>query len=98
MANTGRYTLRSRIGFNFYDVFVYAFTGAFGLICLYPLWYVIIGSLNPGTSVAAQKIALLPTNGVSFDCYVVIVMGKVFQRSILISVSKTLLASCCRSS
>lgn len=86
-------SLRSRFGFNFYDVFVFLFTGIFGLICFYPLWYVFVGSLNPSPTKSVQTLALWPVNGISLDCYRVILVGKVFRRSILISVSKTLLGS-----
>lgn len=88
-----KYSMKSRLGFNFFDVFVYVFTGLFSLLCLYPLWYVIIGSLTPGASNASQAVVLLPTHGISLDCYAVIVMGSIFQRSIMISLSKTVLTS-----
>ena len=33
-----RTTMLGRVGFNFYDVFVYAFCILFAIICVYPMW------------------------------------------------------------
>lgn len=46
-AGQPRRTMLQVAGFNFYDVFVYAFCIIFALICVYPMWYVLICSITP---------------------------------------------------
>ena len=42
-----RCSLRQTMGFNFYDVFVFVFCVGFALICVYPMWYVLVASVTP---------------------------------------------------
>ena len=86
-------TKRKRFRFNLYDVFAYAFTGSFALICFYPMWYVFIASLNPSTSFVQQPPLLFPNYIPDFSLYKVILFGGVFQKALGISVLKTLLTA-----
>lgn len=83
--------LKNRFGFNFYDIFVYAFCILFGLICFYPLWYVFIGSIvGRNTFSLASKLMLWPSEGISFVYYKAILSGPAFRSSFAISVLRTL--------
>ncbi|NJD02732.1 MAG: carbohydrate ABC transporter permease [Ruminiclostridium sp.] len=84
---------RKRNRFNFYDVFVYVFTGGFALICFYPMWYVLIASLNPNTSFIQQPPLFFPDYIPSFTYYKAIIFGGVFQKALVISAAKTLLTA-----
>ena len=37
-----RSSMLRKLGFNFYDVFVFLFVTLFALICVYPMWYVLV--------------------------------------------------------
>ncbi len=92
MAKTGaslRISMRSRIGFNFYDVFVYALVIGFGLLCFYPMWYVLIGSLSENKSFVGHALNLLPAWPPTFKYYQGILMSTMFQRALGISLGKT---------
>ena len=42
-----RRSMRQILGFNFYDVFVFLFCIVFALVCVYPMWYVLVASVTP---------------------------------------------------
>ncbi len=84
-----RISMRSRIGFNFYDVFLYAFCILFGIVCFYPLWYVFIGSISEYADFAKNPLNLLPSWPPTFKYYESILMGQVFQRALGLSLLKT---------
>lgn len=87
------YTMKSRLGFNFYDIFFMTFCLLFGIVCFYPMWYVFLGSINPSDSFGTQNLNILPPLNPSFKYYKVILTGTLFQRALIISVLKTVLAS-----
>lgn len=39
--------MRQALGFNFYDVFVVLFCVLFALLCVWPMWYVLVASVTP---------------------------------------------------
>lgn len=82
-------SMRSRLGFNLYDVFVYIFCLFFGLMCFYPLWYVFMGSISEYADFAKTPIAILPSWPPTFKYYESIIMGQVFQRALGLSFVKT---------
>ncbi len=76
--------------FNLFDVFVLAFTISFGLVCVYPMWFVLIASIMPYDEFVRTKILLLPTLHPDFQYYRAILSTEVFTSSVTISVAKTL--------
>ena len=44
LRRNGKYrrSMRQILGFNFYDVFVFLFCIVFALVCVYPMWYVLV--------------------------------------------------------
>ncbi|MBP1990832.1 carbohydrate ABC transporter permease [Paenibacillus eucommiae] len=72
-----------------YDLVVNTFCIIFGLISIYPLWYIFLGSLSrPGTTAALGFKILLPLDPY-FGYYISILQGPLFQRAMLISISTT---------
>lgn len=92
-AGQPRRTMLQVAGFNFYDVFVYAFCIIFALICVYPMWYVLICSITPYEEYIKGGLMLWPTGGVDLQYYQAIFSTKAFTTSMWISVSKTVLAT-----
>lgn len=92
-AGQPRRTMLQVAGFNFYDVFVYAFCILFALICVYPMWYVLICSITPYEEYIKGGLMLWPTGGVDLQYYQAIFNTKAFTTSMWISVSKTALAT-----
>lgn len=92
-AGQPRRTMLQVAGFNFYDVFVYAFCIIFALICVYPMWYVLICSITPYEEYIKGGLMLWPTGGVDLQYYQAIFSTKAFTTSMWISVSKTALAT-----
>lgn len=92
-AGQPRRTMLQVAGFNFYDVFVYAFCIIFALICVYPMWYVLICSITPYEEYIKGGLMLWPTGGVDLQYYQAIFNTKAFTTSMWISVSKTALAT-----
>lgn len=86
-------SMRRRLGFNFYDIFVYGFTIVFALICIYPIWYVFIGSITPSSTSAQQSLRLLPPLNPTLQFYKIVIYTKEFTHSILMSFMKTALGS-----
>ena len=68
-AGQPRRTMLQVAGFNFYDVFVYAFCIIFALICVYPMWYVLICSITPYEEYIKGGLMLWPTGGVDLQYY-----------------------------
>ena len=92
-AGQPRRTMLQVAGFNFYDVFVYAFCIIFALICVYPMWYVLICSITPYEEYIKGGLMLWPTGGVDLQYYQAIFSTRAFTTSMWISVSKTVLAT-----
>ncbi len=92
-AGQPRRTMLQVAGFNFYDVFVYAFCIIFALICVYPMWYVLICSITPYEEYIKGGLMLWPTGGVDLQYYQAIFSTKAFTTSMWISVSKTAIAT-----
>lgn len=88
-----RRTMLSKIGFNFYDVFIYVFCILFAILCVYPMWYVLIASITPYSEYAKGGLMLLPLGGVDLQYYKAIFTTKAFVNSMWISVAKTFLAT-----
>ena len=54
LRRNGKYrrSMRQILGFNFYDVFVFLFCIVFALVCVYPMWYVLVASVTPYEAVS----------------------------------------------
>lgn len=91
--SVGRRTMLGRLGFNFYDVFIYGFCILFALVCVYPMWYVFVASVTPYEEYIKGGLMLWPRGGVDFQYYIAIFSTKSFLNSLWISVSKTVLAT-----
>ena len=85
--------MREALGFNFYDVFVLVFCITFGLICFYPLWYVLIASVTPYETFVEGGLMLFPTGGIDLQYYKTIFSNSSFSSSMWISVSKTVIGT-----
>lgn len=85
--------MKQKFGFNFFDIFYLAFCGIFALICFYPLWYVFLGSIYPITNADANMPMLIPNFIPTFEYYKIIFKDVAIQRSLVVSLSKTILAS-----
>ena len=81
------------MGFNFYDVFVLVFCITFGLICFYPLWYVLIASVTPYETFVEGGLMLFPKGGIDLQYYKTIFSNSSFSSSMWISVSKTVIGT-----
>lgn len=79
--------------FNGYDLFAYAFCVIFALMCLYPMWYVFIGSITPSEVSVQQSLRLLPPINPTLKYYQVIITADLFRHSMLISFAKTILGT-----
>lgn len=88
-----RRTMFQVLGFNFYDVFVVIFCVFFALICVYPMWYVAVASITPYHEFVKGGPMLWPNGGIDFQYYIAIFSTRSFVNSMLISVSKTILAT-----
>lgn len=86
-------TMKSRFGFNFFDVFAVLFCIGFGFICFYPMWYVFIGSIMDYKDFVQVTFPFFPPLNPTFKYYEGILAGEVFQKSMLLSISKTLFTS-----
>ena len=56
----------SRLGDKAFDAGIYLITGLIALLCLYPLYLVLINSFSDPFAVARGEVVLLP-QGFSFD-------------------------------
>lgn len=59
----------SRLGDKAFDVGIYIISGLIALLCLYPLYLVLINSFSDPFAVARGKVVLFPV-GFSFDAYI----------------------------
>ena len=80
-----RVGMKQRLGFNFFDVFVYGFCILFALICFYPLWYVLVVSVMPYDVYIHTNLVLLPSSPLDFQYYKAIFTSSIFKDSIFIS-------------
>lgn len=87
-----RQTMIQRFGFNFYDVFVLIFCIGFALVCVYPMWYVVVASVTPYSEYIKGGLMLWPTS-LDLQYYEAIFNTETFINSMWISVSKTVLAT-----
>ena len=85
--------MREALGFNFYDVFVLVFCITFGLICFYPLWYVLIASVTPYETFVEGGLILFHKGGIDLQYYKTIFSNSSFSSSMWISVSKTVIGT-----
>ena len=83
--------LRGRLGFNAFDVFVVAFVGAFAVIAIYPMWYVLVVSLMPYAEFIRTDFILLPSLNPDLTFYHGIIIGapQLFVRAMSVSIVKT---------
>ena len=83
--------LRGRLGFNFFDVFIVAFVGAFAVITVYPMWYVLVVSLMPYGEFIRTDFVLLPSLNPDLTYYHGIMIGapEIFLRAMSVSIVKT---------
>lgn len=86
-------SMRTRLGFNFYDVFVVMFCVLFAAICFYPMWYVLIASVTPYEEFIKGGLMLWPSGGVDLQYYKTIFSSSSFTNSLWISVTKTVLGT-----
>ena len=95
LRRNGKYrrSMRQILGFNFYDVFVFLFCIVFALVCVYPMWYVLVASVTPHEEYIKGGLMLWPTGGVDLQYYKAIFSTKSFTNSMWISVSKTVIAT-----
>ena len=85
--------MRQALGFNFYDVFVVLFCVLFALLCVWPMWYVLVASVTPYEEFVKGGLMLWPTGGIDLQYYKAIFSTRSFVNSMWISVSKTVLAT-----
>ena len=76
-----------RLGFNFYDVFVFLFVTLFALVCVYPMWYVLVASVTPYSEFVKGGLMIWPTGGVDLQYYRAIFTTRSFINSMWISAS-----------
>lgn len=85
-------SMKGRVGFNFYDVFIVVFCVLFALICFYPMWYVAVASITPYDVFIRNKLLLIPTH-FDFQYYQMLFALPIFANSLIISVIKTILGT-----
>ncbi len=88
-----RVSMLQRFGFNFYDVFIFVLVTLFALLCVYPMWYVLVASVTPYSEFVKGGLMLVPKGGVDFQYYVAIFSTRSFLNSMWISVAKTVLST-----
>lgn len=86
-------SMRQVLGFNFYDVFVVIFCVAFALVCVYPMWYVAVASVTPYEEFVKGGLMLWPRGSIDLQYYKAIFSTSSFTNSMLISITKTVLAT-----
>lgn len=74
--------------FNAFDVILYIFLFAFAILCLYPLWFVLIGSFNEGTDYSAGGVYFF-TRKWSFASYRLVFTDKALYKAILVTFGRT---------
>lgn len=88
-----RVSMLQKFGFNFYDVFIFVLVTFFALICVYPMWYVLVASVTPYSEFVKGGLMLVPKGGVDFQYYAAIFSTRSFLNSMWISVAKTVLST-----
>ena len=81
--------MKQKLGFNFFDVFVFVFCVGFALVCFYPVWYVLVVSVTPYETFLNTPFVLLPPLQPDFTYYQSILTSGTFMRSLLVSVVVT---------
>ncbi|MDO5435792.1 MAG: carbohydrate ABC transporter permease [Clostridia bacterium] len=87
-----RKRMLQKFHFNFYDIFVLLFVGLFALLCIYPMWYVLVASVTPYSEFVKGGVMLWP-RGIDFQYYQAIFSTRSFLNSMWISVSKTVIGT-----
>ena len=82
---------RSRVAFN---IFNYALFGLFTFMCIYPLWYIFIYAVSEPAKSAVETVILWPLGFSLRNLEQTLQMEGIF-RSILLSVARTVLGTCC---
>lgn len=75
-----------------FDIINYTLFGLFAFICLYPLWYVLIGSFNEGMDYISGGVYLLPRK-FTLDNYRLVFGDVKLWRAFFITVSRTVLGT-----
>jgi len=83
----------TRFGFNFYDVFVMVFCCLFALVCLYPMWYVLLASITPYREYIKGGALFVPRAAPDLQYYRAIFGTRSFINSLWISGSTTVLGT-----
>lgn len=76
---------------DWFMVFTYLSCGAFAFVCLFPMYYVLVGSLSPIETFSSSAITLIP-KGISFQYYHMVLSTRSFTQALLMSALKTLTA------
>ncbi len=82
-----------KLHFNFYDVFVLLFCFIFALLCVYPMWYVLIASVTPYSEFVKGGLMIIPRGGIDLQYYKAIFTTRSFINSLGISVAVTVLGT-----
>ncbi len=93
MVTKARQKLKRVRKYNAFDIFVVLFCTLCALICVYPMWYVLIVSITPYEEFIKKSTILLPPLKPDFQYYKAILTSSLFQQSIMISVFKTVTAT-----
>jgi multiple sugar transport system permease protein/putative aldouronate transport system permease protein len=75
-----------------FDTFIYVFFTAFTLMCVFPLYYILILTISDNSLVAAGQVLLLP-RGIHFQNYVKVMQLDALPRAVFVSVSRTVLGT-----
>lgn len=86
--NVGKRSLGDRI----FDVLNVIFLVAFTLVCMFPLYFVLINSISSSTYVEAQQILFMP-KGIQFDTYKEILKLNGISEAIVNSIARTVLGT-----
>ncbi len=85
--------MKQRLGFNFMDIFVVLFCALFGLLCFYPLWYVLVVSITPYEEFIKMPFVLLPPTSLDLQYYAGILSARSFQNAFVVSIVVTSLGT-----
>lgn len=81
-----------RMKSDWFDVVNYAFMVLFGLVALFPIYYVLLISLADYAAVKSQIIYIYPTT-INFDAYKLAMRGDIFLNSFFVSVFVTIVGT-----
>ncbi|MDR0670208.1 MAG: carbohydrate ABC transporter permease [Treponema sp.] len=75
-----------------FDSFIYVFFTAFTLICVFPLYYILINTISDNSLVASGRILFLP-KGIHFQNYIKVMQLNALPQAVFISVSRTVIGT-----